>query len=56
MKKKLAFIKGLCSVQKKCMKGNFIDLLAKLLSSVFKMSELPRSYSKEVTEAGFKVR
>lgn len=55
MEKKLPFVKGLCSSREKCMKGNFIDLLMKLLSSVFKMSELPRSYSKEVTEAGFKV-
>lgn len=53
MEKKLRLVKGLCSVQKKCMKSLSVDLLVKLLSSVFKMSELPRSYSKDVTEAGF---
>lgn len=55
MEKKLRFVKGLCYVREKCMKSPFVDLLVQLLSSVFKMSELPRSYSKDVTEAGFKV-
>lgn len=55
MEKKLRFIKGLCSVQTKCMKSPSVDLLVQFLSLVFKMSELTRSYSKDVTEAGFKV-
>lgn len=37
VEKELPFVKGLCAVWKKCMKDNFIDLLVKFLSLVFKM-------------------